>query len=101
MAAAGNDQTDNDLMPFYPASYNLPNIIAVLATDHNDQSASFSHWGKTSVDLGAPGVNIHSTVPIDLDNDGNPNGYQSMTEHRWPVRMWQGLAHWFGLRRRR
>ncbi len=77
VAAAGNDQTDNDLMPFYPASYNLPNIIAVLATDHNDQKASFSHWGKTSVDLGAPGVNIHSTVPIDLDNDGNPNGYQS------------------------
>jgi subtilisin family serine protease len=61
VAAAGNNGTNNDSSPFYPASYNLDNIIAVAATDRNDLLASFSNYGATSVDLGAPGVSIHST----------------------------------------
>jgi len=63
IAAAGNFSQNNDINPFYPASYNLPNIISVAATDHNDALANFSHYGPTSVDLGAPGVNILSTTP--------------------------------------
>ena len=61
VAAAGNESSDNDATPIYPASYDLPNIIAVAATDENDQLASFSNHGATSVDLAAPGVNIVST----------------------------------------
>ena len=61
VAAAGNDRRDNDLRPHYPSSYDLPNIIAVAATDNWDNLASFSNYGKKSVDLGAPGVNILST----------------------------------------
>ena len=63
VAAAGNDGTNNDVTPAYPASYNLNNIISVAATDHNDAKASFSNYGTTSVDLGAPGVDILSTTP--------------------------------------
>lgn len=62
VAAAGNSGTNNDLSPFYPASYPLDNILAVAATDPNDSRASFSNYGVTSVDLGAPGVNIYSAT---------------------------------------
>jgi subtilisin family serine protease len=62
-AAAGNSSSDNDSKPFYPASYDLENIISVAATDHNDNLASFSNYGSTSVDVAAPGVNILSTLP--------------------------------------
>ncbi len=64
VAAAGNENNDNDIHPFYPASYDLPNIISVAATDHNDNLASFSNYGKNSVDLGAPGVDIYSSIPV-------------------------------------
>jgi subtilisin family serine protease len=63
VAAAGNEGTNNDIAPSYPASYDLNNIISVAATDHNDALASFSNYGVTSVDLVAPGVNILSTTP--------------------------------------
>jgi serine protease len=68
VAAAGNGGRDqigdnNDSSPYYPASYNLDNIIAVAATTSSDGRASFSNYGPTSVDLGAPGVNIASTYP--------------------------------------
>ena len=61
--AAGNDKNNSDSRPAYPASYDLPNIIAVAATDKNDRLASFSNYGLKSVDLGAPGVDIYSTTP--------------------------------------
>ena len=62
VAAAGNSASDNDATPTYPASYAVPNIVAVAATDNQDALASFSNWGATSVHLGAPGVGILSTV---------------------------------------
>lgn len=65
VAAAGNEANNNDgAYPSYPASYNLPNIISVAATDDDDNLASFSNYGATSVDLAAPGVDIYSTVPV-------------------------------------
>lgn len=66
VAAAGNDASDNDRTPHYPSSYNSDYIVAVAATDNNDQLASFSNWGATSVDLGAPGVDILSCQPGNL-----------------------------------
>jgi subtilisin family serine protease len=65
VAAAGNDDNNNDVIPTYPASYDVPNVLAVASTDHNDAKASSSSYGLTNVDLGAPGVNILSTVPGD------------------------------------
>jgi serine protease len=62
VAAAGNNGSSNDAAPFYPASYSAANVLAVAATDSNDFLASFSNYGATSVDLGAPGVGIVSTT---------------------------------------
>jgi hypothetical protein len=63
IAAAGNESTNNDSVPSYPANYDLPNVISVAALDRSDRLASFSNYGRTSVDLGAPGVSIYSTTP--------------------------------------
>jgi len=63
VCAAGNDGTDNAGTPHYPASYISTNIIAVAATDQNDNLASFSNYGATSVDVAAPGTNIYSSRP--------------------------------------
>jgi subtilisin family serine protease len=63
-AAAGNESANNDTTLQYPASYRLPNMIVVAATDQNDALASFSNYGATTVDLAAPGVNVLSCVPV-------------------------------------
>jgi len=68
VAAAGNDSNNNDLTPYYPASYPFGNIISVAATDQNDVRVPFSNFGYTSVDVGAPGTYIISTVPTSMDN---------------------------------
>ncbi|MCH2204499.1 MAG: S8 family serine peptidase [Lentisphaerales bacterium] len=61
IAAAGNSRLNSDTSPQYPAAYNLSNIISVAAVDRYGNLASFSNYGKSSVDLGAPGVSIYST----------------------------------------
>ena len=68
VAAAGNVdngtiEPNNDLVPHFPANFNAPNIISVVATDQNDNIPNFSHFGGTTVDLAAPGVSILSTTP--------------------------------------
>ncbi len=79
--AAGNQAADNDLLsrgsPDFPASFGLKNIISVAATNHRDHYAYgpgcaaraarfrclFTNWGRESVDVAAPGVDILSTTP--------------------------------------
>jgi len=68
VAAAGNNGQDSDKSPNYPAAYNLENIISVVALDSSNNKASFSNWGAISTDIGAPGVNILSTVPSNTYN---------------------------------
>jgi subtilisin family serine protease len=61
VAAAGNDGLDRDVHPFYPASFSLDNIVSVAATTRNDHLASYSGYGATTVDLGAPGSDLYTT----------------------------------------
>ena len=63
LAAAGNYGEDSDVYPQYPARYDLDNIVSVASTTSNDGLSSFSNYGVTSVDLGAPGSYIYSTTP--------------------------------------
>ncbi len=63
IAAAGNSNVNNDTTPHYPSSYNLDNVISVASITSTDARSSFSNYGKTSVDLGAPGSSILSTTP--------------------------------------
>ena len=69
VAAAGNEGTDNDVLPIWPASYVAPNIVSVMATtristrpiDLLDDKPGFSNYGAATVHLAAPGVGILST----------------------------------------
>lgn len=61
--AAGNDRSNNDIVPTYPSGFDLPNSVVVAASDRHDQIAFFSNYGKNTVDLAAPGHEILSTVP--------------------------------------
>ena len=78
IAAAGNGGRDgvgdnNDTAPSYPASYTSDAIIAVAAITSSGAKSGFSNYGATSVDLGAPGSGIYSTVP----NKQNASAYAS------------------------
>ena len=78
VAAAGNTLSDNDMIPVYPASYDVPNVLTVAYTDRNDELGvqavedifgniiitGGSNFGEVSVDLGAPGKAILSTLPV-------------------------------------
>ena len=67
VAAAGNEglNTDYKRTAHYPSSYNSSNIVSVAAVDRDGTKASFSNYGATSVDVGAPGVDILSTYPTE------------------------------------
>ena len=67
--AAGNSGYDNDKRDNFPSNYDLDNIVAVAAIDHNDTKARFSQYGEKNVDVSAPGVDIYSTI--------NGGGYAS------------------------
>jgi hypothetical protein len=67
---------DNDVIPFYPASYDLDNILSVCATDRTDGLAAISNVGRKSVDLCAPGSDIKTTY---LDGDYIDNTGTSMS----------------------
>lgn len=70
VASAGNDGFDNDNpdVSVFPASYNLPGLISVAATNNQDALAAFSNYGRQNVDLAAPGEQIFTTA--------NGGGYQ-------------------------
>lgn len=72
VVAAGNEATNNDTSPRYPASYPVGNIVTVAALKGNGYIASFSNFGSTSVHIGAPGEKIRSTIPFGqyIDFDG-------------------------------
>ncbi len=63
IAAAGNEGRNLDVTPSYPASYTNSNIISVASITSTGGLSSFSNYGKTSVDIGAPGSNIISCIP--------------------------------------
>ncbi|MRS13215.1 MAG: tandem-95 repeat protein [Actinobacteria bacterium] len=64
VCAAGNERRDIDgAQKFYPAAYNLPNIVSVGASDNSDAPAKFSNFGAANVDVFAPGTAIKSTWP--------------------------------------
>ncbi|HEY8280062.1 MAG TPA: S8 family peptidase [Bdellovibrionota bacterium] len=78
VTSAGNDGTNDDTYPSYPASFTVPNMITVAATTSSDGIASFSNRGVRTVHLGAPGVGIYSTMR------GNSYGYMSGTSMAAP-----------------
>lgn len=65
VGSAGNNGSDNDVTPRYPAGYALPNIISVASSTNaaGDRLALGSNYGRRTVHLAAPGEGVLSTVP--------------------------------------
>lgn len=63
VAAAGNERSNSDFHKYYPADYDLDNIISVTAINPALRVLSSSNYGLTTVDIAAPGENIYSTMP--------------------------------------
>lgn len=81
VAAAGNNASDNDENPFYPASYDLDNVISVASIAQGGGLSSFSCFGAQSVHIAAPGSDILST---EADSDvayGTKSGTSMAAPH--------------------
>ena len=75
VAAAGNSTANNDTTASYPSNYDstqaspgesaasYDSVIAVASITNTGGLSSFSNFGATQVDIGAPGSGIWSTVP--------------------------------------
>ena len=61
-AAAGNSGTNNDQSPHYPSNYQVANVVSVAAHTAQDDLASFSCFGRTTVHIAAPGHQILSST---------------------------------------
>ena len=80
VCAAGNDATDNDADPFFPANLGRSNMVSVMATDaagklgrskHSDGWKVFTNYGRTTVHLAAPGsvvLSVPANGAIGLNN---------------------------------
>lgn len=70
VAAGGNGGRDTDRAggEFYPCSFRSDNLICVAAVDQAYVLASFSNYGASSVDVGAPGTNSYSAWPGESEN---------------------------------
>jgi subtilisin family serine protease len=62
VAAAGNEGNDNDSNPTFPCNFPQANLICVAAVNDNGGLSNFSNYGPTTVDVGAPGESILSTL---------------------------------------
>lgn len=86
IAAAGNNSSNNDATANYPSNYPNANIIAVASITNTGGLSSFSNYGATQVDLGAPGSGIMSSVPVSskgkiISSYASYNGTSMATPH--------------------
>lgn len=65
VAAAGNEKANADRHGFFPAAYELSNILSVAAVDIQGRLLPSSNYGKKSVHLAAPGFRVLSSLPGD------------------------------------
>jgi subtilisin family serine protease/uncharacterized protein with FMN-binding domain len=77
VCAAGNSGVNTDIAPMYPGAYNNRALVSVIATDANDNGASFTNYGIASTDIAAPGVSTLSTVPTGTCTLCSSTGYLS------------------------
>lgn len=95
IAAAGNERSNSDIHPYFPADYGLSNIISVTALDPQQQLLPTSNYGVRTVDLAAPGENILSTLPS--GTYGRMSGTSQATAMVTGTAAWL-MAHDQGLR---
>jgi subtilisin family serine protease len=81
IAAAGNGSANNDTSAVYPANYNLDNVISVASIDPDGTKSTWSNYGRTTVDLAAPGAWIWSTAAKDGVKYSEEFGTSMATPH--------------------
>lgn len=79
--AAGNGNTNTDVTPFYPGSYDLPSILNVANSNLTDQRNGTSNYGALTVDLAAPGTAILSTTNGSNSSYGGSSGTSMASPH--------------------
>lgn len=90
VVAAGNNSTNNDGTPYYPAGYQCTTtaagrprgwdcLVTVASITNTGAKSDFSNYGAVSVDLGAPGSAVMSTLPY--DTYGSYSGTSMATPH--------------------
>jgi len=91
VAAAGNSSANNDTGAYYPCNYNTTagtstetaaaydGVISVASITSSGALSSFSSYGATTVDIGAPGSGVFSSVPV--DTYASYNGTSMATPH--------------------
>ena len=94
VCSAGNSGQNLDQNPYYPASFDLKDLIVVAATDNFDQPASWSNWSARRITVAAPGTNILTTQrggdywTVTGTSAAAPvvTGVAGLLARRWPVR---------------
>jgi subtilisin family serine protease len=80
VAAAGNSTVNCETGSCFPAEYPNANVIAVASITSSGAISSFSNFGSTTIDIGAPGSGVWSTVPVSSGSRRSPtvsSGYAS------------------------
>jgi subtilisin family serine protease len=76
----GSNSSQNlDTMPLYPVCFDLPEILAITASDETDAISGFADFGKVSIDVMVPGNNIQSTTLGGGYGAGSANSYAAPT----------------------
>ena len=63
VTAAGNDSSSLDSYVWYPARYDLPNLLTVASVSHDGTLSDFSNYSRQHVNVAAPGRWIVSAWP--------------------------------------
>ena len=84
VSAAANDGKNNDNTDVFPANAGFPNSITVAASGPNDEKPQWSNYGKRTVHVAAPGLDIMSTLPN--------NGYNKLSGTSMATPLVSGLV---------
>ncbi len=95
VASAGNDVQDLEIFPYYPASYQQPNILVVGMHGTVNQFIVDSNTGESIVDISAPGEKIISTALVNgasVCQDTDADGYSKCTGTSMSTAYTSGVA---------
>jgi len=96
ITSAGNDSNNNDSQPYYPCSFTLANNLCVAASNRSDALTNFSSYGRSSVHIMAPGLQIYAAVPGEVVGStyNNRFDYKSGTSQATPHVAGAALLAW-------
>ncbi|QJR38346.1 S8 family serine peptidase [Gemmatimonas groenlandica] len=98
IAAAGNSTYNCETTACFPANYANANVISVASITSAGALSSFSNYGATKIDIGAPGSGIWSTVPVASRGKNVVAGYASYSGTSMATPHVSGAAAYYAFR---